>query len=165
MQFSPGGAGKEVLAGLFKADIPVFRWFARLYLEGLDLNEPPADDELAAAREVFARLYRHAGRPLPDYFPAAPIETLYDPGRKAWRDLLYRLKKASVKWDGDRASIAFTDDMQHFEIREYVHSLPPVVKHKRHGKALVIETPREFRAWLDGAAPAPGGWRSRLLGR
>lgn len=165
VQFSPSGPGKEALARLFRAEIPVFGWFASLYLDRLERGEPPSDDELDTARQVFAELYRHAGRPLPDYFPSRPIEQLYDPGRKAWRDLRHRLRKARVEWESDRASVHFNDDMQHYEVREYIHSLPPIVKHKRHGKALIIETPREFRAWLEGDGGAPRGWWSRLLGR
>lgn len=164
VQFAPGGPGKEVLARLFRADIPLFGWFAALYLENLADGRPPSDDELATAREVFIELYRRAGRPLPEFFPAKPIEELYDPGRKAWSDLLNRLRKARIDWESDRASVHFADDMQHYEMREYVQSLPAFVKHKRRGKALVIETPREFRAWLDGGAPARGWWQ-RLFRR
>lgn len=100
---------------------------------------------------------------MPDFFPGKPIEELYDPGRKAWSDLLNRLRKARIDWESDRASVHFADDMQHYEMREYVQSLPAFIKHKRRGKALVIETPREFRAWLDGGGPARGWW-SRLFG-
>ncbi|MBI5597551.1 MAG: phospholipase D family protein [Elusimicrobia bacterium] len=159
VQFTPGGPGKDALARLFKADIPLFGWFAALYLEKLAEDRPPSDDELATARGVFIELYRHAARPLPDFFPAKPIEELYDPGRKAWSDLLNRLRKARIEWESDRASVHFADDMQHYEMREYIQSLPAFIKHKRRGKALVIETPHEFRAWLDGGESSRGWWQ------
>ena len=127
-------------------------------MDRLAREDALAEDELEPARRVFEDLYRHAGRPVPDFFPSQPIERLYDPGRKAWRDLLDRLRKASVEWDSDRASVHFADDMQHYEIKEYENLLPAGVKHRRRGKALVIETPKEFRLWLDGGASKRGWW-------
>jgi len=165
VQFSPGGRGKEALASLFKAENPLFRWFSQLYLERLDSTEAPSEDELEIARRVFADLYRHAGRDLPEYFPQEPIERLYDPGRKAWRDLLERLRKARIAWETDRAHVHFAEDLQHYEIKEYENCLPSHVKHRRRGKALVIESPREFRAWFEGADREGRTWWGRLLGR
>ncbi|MBI3553249.1 MAG: phospholipase D family protein [Elusimicrobia bacterium] len=165
VHFAPGGQGKEALAAIFKTENPVFRWFSGLYLESLQQPGPLAEDELEPARRVFETLYARAGRALPDYFPAAPIETLYDPGRRAWRDLLDRLRKAKVEWDSDRASVHFSEDLQHYEIKEYESLLPAGVKHRRRGKALVIETPKEFRAWLEGGERESRSWLSRLLRR
>lgn len=165
VHFAPGGPDKETLAGIFKTENPIFSWFSSLYLESLRRPGPLSDDELDLARRVFERLYAHAGRAVPDYFPAEPIENLYDPGRRAWRDLLDRLRKGKVEWDSDRASVHFSDDLQHYEIKEYESLLPAGVKHRRRGKALVIETPKEFRAWLEGGARESRGWLSRLLGR
>lgn len=163
VQFAPSGAGKETLAGLFRAENKLFCWFSGLYFDELAAAGPLPEDELAFARAAFLKLYERAGRPLPAYFPAQPIETLYDPGRREWRDLLDRLRKARVSWEGDRAQVEFADDMQHFEIKAYENSLPQTIKHRRRGKTLVVETPKEFRAWLeDGAAR---GWWGRLLGR
>ena len=160
-----GGAGKEALAAIFRTENPIFRWFSGLYLKALERPGPLSDDELELARRVFTEIYTRAGRPLPDYFPKEPIENLYDPGRRAWQDLLNRLRKGRVEWDSDRASVHFSEDMQHYEIKEYESYLPAGVKHRRRGKALVIETPKEFRAWLEGGPPAPRGWLARLLRR
>lgn len=158
VQFSPGGPGKEALARIFKADNPLFKWFSGLYLRRLSEAKSLSDDELELARRVFEDLYRHAGRSLPGFFPARPIEQLYDTGRKAWRDLLYREKKARLEQDHDRASVHFTDDMQHYELKEYENLLPAGVKHRRRGKTLIVETPKEFLAWLEGGSSSQGLW-------
>lgn len=47
----------------------------------------------------------------------------------------------------------------------YENHLPPEVKHLRRGRALVIQSPREFRAWLEAGGPKAGGFWARLLGR
>lgn len=164
VQFSPGGDGKEALARIFRIENRLFRWFSYLYFRRLERLEGLSDDELETARRVFEELYGHAGRPLPDFFPREPIKRLYDPGRKAWQDLLYRLKKARAEWEADRASIHFADDMQHFEIKEYEHCLPPGIKLRRRGKAILIETPKEFRSWIEGGKQPPSSWWTRLFG-
>ncbi|MDD5655665.1 MAG: phospholipase D family protein [Elusimicrobia bacterium] len=165
VHFVAGGPGKEALADLFRRDNPIFRWFSRLYLRRLEQAGPLSDDELDLARRVFEGIYAHAGRPLPDYFPKEPIERLYDPGRRAWRDLLDRMRKGRVDWEADRASVHFSEDMQHYEIKEYENYLPPGVKHRRRGKALIIETPKEFRVWLEGSVATPKNWLRRLFRR
>ncbi|MBI4387031.1 MAG: phospholipase D family protein [Elusimicrobia bacterium] len=163
VQFAPDSSSKETLAKIFKVESPLFSWFSHLYFQRLNRPEPGPDDELAVARAVIEEIYRHAGRPLPDYFPKEPIERLYDPGRREWRDLLDRLRKARVEWDSDRASIHFSDDMQHFEIKAYENSLPAALKHRRRGRTLIIETPKEFRSWLERDRRPPRGWWDRLL--
>lgn len=163
VQFTPDSSAKDALAKIFKTENPLFLWFSHLYFQRLAQPESVSDDELAFARSVMEEIYQRAGRPLPDYFPKEPIERLYDPGLREWRDLLDRLRKAQVEWDSDRASIHFSEDMQHFEIKAYENSLPAAVKHRRRGRTLVIETPKEFRAWLEKGKSLPRGWWSRLF--
>lgn len=75
--------------------------------------------------------------------------------------------KARVAWAADRAVVEFDDDLQHYEIREFEGHLPASIKHRRRGKTLIIESPREFRRWLEAERPGPRwkqwlhGWRSR----
>lgn len=162
VQFPTDGRGKDALSALFRSENRIFRWFSPLYLDELSAPDALDEDELRPARRVFEGLYRRAGRASPEYFPAEPIEKRYDPGLKSWRDLTRRLKKAAIAWDHDRALVHFAEDLQYYEIKEYENSLPAWVKHRRRGKALVIETPKEFRAWLEGPA-YPRGWWSRLF--
>lgn len=163
VHFVSSAKGKEQLARLFREENPVFKWFSALYLS--QMSEPGAltDDELQPARTVMRKLYDHARRPLPEYFPQESIEKLFDTGRRAWYDLLNRMAKARIEWDEDRAMVHFTDDMQHYEMKEYENYLPQVVKIRRRGKTLVIENPREFKAWLDGPTPPRISWWKRFL--
>jgi hypothetical protein len=156
---------KERLAALFAEQNPLFRWFAALYLDALRHAGPPDEDELRTAREVFRALYAHAGRALPDCFPAEPLERLYDPGRKAWRDLVHRLGKARIDWESDRAVVRFSGDMQRFEVAQYASLLPPSVKHGQRGSTLVVESLDVFRRWLEGTDRPAGRWWARLLRR
>ncbi|MBI4425202.1 MAG: phospholipase D family protein [Elusimicrobia bacterium] len=159
VHFAPGGPGKEALARVFGAEIRAFRWFASLYLERLAAGQAPPEDELAWARECMAELYSRAGRSAPSCFPAKPVESLYDPGRKAWVELLGRLRKADVRWERDRAQVRFAEDMMHHEIKEYEGHLPPQIKHRRRGKTLIVETPAEMREWLEGPGGGAGWWK------
>ncbi|MBI5210140.1 MAG: phospholipase D family protein [Elusimicrobia bacterium] len=166
VHFAPTDAGRDALAGLFRGENRLFRWFAPLYMSRMASGSVPGEDELAWAREVFAELYRHAGRAVPGYFPEGPIEKLYDPGLKAWRDMIDRLGKAKVRWETDRAVVEFSADLQGYEVREYESHLPAQIKHRRRGNTILIESPAEFKAWLSGGkGRGSGGWLARLLGR
>lgn len=85
--------------------------------------------------------------------------------RRAWHDLLYRLRKASLTRDGDQLRVDFKDDMQHPEVRAYAGHLPQTVKHKLKGKTIVIESPREFEEWLGSRGGRPESRLRRLFAR
>ncbi|MBN2187278.1 MAG: phospholipase D family protein [Dehalococcoidia bacterium] len=155
VHFAPSEDAKERLARLFSQDNSVFKWFSHLYINHLDSNELPSDDELRLARTVMRQLYEYAQRPLPAFFPARPIEELYDPGRRDWQDLLFRLRKATVEQEGDRKLATFSKDMQHWEINDYQGYLPQTVKYQRKGNTIIIENPKEFDRWLGQPPRAP----------
>lgn len=165
VHFSPDGRTKERLAALFAEKNRLFRWFSTLYLDAWAKAGPPDEDELQTAREVFRGLYAHAGRPIPGCFPAEPLDKLYDPGRKEWRDLVHRLGKAKIDWEIDRAVVRFSGDMQRFEVAQYASLLPPSVKHGQRGSTIVIESRDVFRRWLEGGDRPARSWWSRLLRR
>ena len=98
-------------------------------------------------------------------FPREPIERLYDPGRRTWNDLLYQLRKAKTVSERSRMLIEFSEDMQPREIGEYQAHLPQTVKSQRRGNTLIIETPNEFKEWLEGQSPQRRLWLTRLLRR
>ena len=156
VHFAPSEDAKEKLAKLFSQDNSVFKWFSHLYINHLDSNELPSDDELRLTRTVMKQLYEYAQRPLPAFFPAQPIEELYDPGRRDWQDLLFRLRKATIEQQGDRKLATFSKDMQHWEINDYQGYLPQTVKYQRKGNTIIIENPKEFDRWLGQPPQAPG---------
>lgn len=163
VHFAPSEAAKERLAKLFSQESPIFKWFSYLYLRRLGVGELPSDDELQSARAVIKELYDYAKRPLPEYFPAEPIEKVYDPGRRDWRDLLYGLRKATVKDEGSRRLVTFSKDMQHWEINDYQGYLPQAIKYQRKGNTIVIENPKKFDRWL--GQPQDRGVLARLFKR
>ena len=165
VQFAPNESSKEKLAKLFSEENLIFRWFSYLYLKRLKNSELLSDDELQLARAVMRELYEHAKRPLPEFFPLEPIERLYDPGRRIWRDLLYQLKKAKSIPEKGRMLMEFSGDMQPREIGEYQAYLPQTVKSQRRGNTLIIETPDEFKEWLEGQSPQRRSWLTRLFGK
>ena len=165
VQFAPDGEQKRRLNLILEADNPIFKWFAFVYMDHLERGASPGEDELSIARDVMKDLYRRAGRPLPSFFPEGPVEQLYNPGRRAWQDMLYRLRKASLTRDGDQLRVDFKDDMQHPEVRAYAGHLPQTVKHKVKGKTIVIESPREFDEWLGSGGGGPESWFRRLIRR
>ena len=153
VQFAPNEHSKEKLARLFSEDNLTFRWFSYLYLKHLKDSESLSDDELQLARIVMRKLYEHAQRPLPEFFPQEPVERLYDPGRRMWRDILYQLRQAKTIPERGRMLIKFDDDIRLREVAEYQAYLPQTVKSRRQGNTLIIETPGEFKEWLAGQSP------------
>jgi hypothetical protein len=55
--------------------------------------------------------------------------------------------------------------MQHYEIKEYEGYLPQIIKYRRRGKALIIESPNEFKTWLQGQTSRNRSWLARLFGK
>ena len=165
VQFAPSAEKKEELNKILEIDNPIFKWFSFLYMRCLSTGAFPDEDELSLARDVMKDLYISAGRALPAFFPQQPIECLYNPGRRAWTDLLHGLRKASAVRDGTRRLIQFKDDMQYPEIKAYAGYLPQTVKHKVKGKTIVVESPREFDEWLQANTNGHRRWPARLMAR
>ncbi|MFC2020722.1 hypothetical protein ACFLU1_02895 [Chloroflexota bacterium] len=163
VHFVPTEIGKEKLAKLFAQENQIFKWFSYLYMDRLNTDGLPSDDELQLARLVMQDLYKYAGRALPVFFPNEPIEKLHDPGRKDWQDLLYGLRKATVENEGKRKLITFSKDMQHWELNDYQSYLPQTVKHNRRGNTIIVENPKEFDKWL--GRPQRSGLLSRLFNK
>jgi len=148
VHFAPSEQNKARLARFFDTPNPVFRWFSGLYLDNLQVLLEPRDDELHLGRDVMQRLYAHAGRKLPEFFPARPLEEIYDPGAARWRDLIHRKKQALLRRERDRLTIEFTDDLQHHEVTPYLGLLPQTLKYERSGRKLIVENPAEFDRWV-----------------
>ena len=165
VQFAPNESSKEMLARLFSEENHIFKWFSYLYLKRLKSSDLVSDDELQLARVIMTELYERAERPLPEFFPREPIERLYDPCRRTWNDLLYQLRKAKTVSERSRMLIEFSEDMQPREIGEYQAYLPQTVKSQRRGNTLIIETPNEFKEWLEGQSPQRRSWLTRLFRR
>ncbi len=162
VQFAPNEAVRERLAKLFSEDNQIFRWFSYVYLRHLNGDELSSDDELRLARVVTRELYEYARRSLPEFFPTEPIEKLYDPGRRDWRDLIYELDLATIRPDGNRALVTFSSNMQFWEVNDYQGYLPQTIKYRRKGNTLIIENPNQFNKWL-GQPPQARSWLSRLF--
>ncbi|HEX77612.1 MAG TPA: hypothetical protein G4O03_04270 [Dehalococcoidia bacterium] len=164
VHFAPTERDKERLNQLFQTDSLIYKWFAHAYLEVLETRGPPSDDELHLARAAIMRLYEFAHRLTPDFLPREPLERIYDPGIRDWRDLLFGLGKATTEVDRGRMLIRFAPDIQHWEINDYQSYLPQTLKCQRRGNTLIIENPSDFEKWL-GPPPQRRGWIGRLLGR
>ncbi len=163
VHFVPTETSKEKLARLFAQDNQIFKWFSYLYMDRLNTDGLPSDDELKTARLVIQDLYKYAGRAIPVFFPNEPIEKIHDPGRKDWQDLLYGLRKATAENEGKRKLITFTKDMQPWELNDYQSYLPQTVKHQRRGNTIIVENPKEFEKWLGPRQHS--SFLSRLLSR
>ena len=149
VHFAPDENARQRLNDIFSRPNGVFSWFSALYLQGLSSVEVFHDDELSLARTSMRRLYEYVGRELPVFFPHEPLEKLFDPGQRRWRDLLDRMQLAKVRWEKDRAYIEFSDAMQYREIQAYQGYLPQTIKNRLRGKTLIIDSRRAFEVWLN----------------
>jgi len=157
VHFVPTTRTQEHLATILDKPNPLFRWFARLYLQTIAQPGWLTDDEMAVARDVMLTLYQLAGRDVPPYFPRRPLEELYDSDLRAWKDVI-RQRKAAVHRAGKETSVTFSDDLQPQEVQEYCACLPQTVKTRKIGKTLVVENPEQFHTWLQGATTRSSWW-------
>lgn len=153
VHFSPSEEARRTLNDIFSTPNDLFQWFAMFYLRELKEANDFSDDELAIARKCMLKLYEYAGRDVPSYFPQEPLEKLFDPGQRRWRDLLYRMQMARIRREKDRTYIEFPDAMQYREIQSYASYLPQTIKNRVRGKTLIIDSPQAFDAWAAPAEP------------
>tara|TARA_Y100000310_G_scaffold337975_1_gene426405 strand:+ start:4093 stop:6114 length:2022 start_codon:yes stop_codon:yes gene_type:complete len=163
VHFVPTTETQERLSRILEKPNQMFGWFARRYLERIRQRGWFGDDELETARAVMADLYAAAGRQKPAYFPTQPLETLYDPDLRLWKELV-RQKKVAVSDEGDTTVIEFSDDLEPSELAEYRAALPQTIKYRRTGKTLIVENPEYLHSWLDSNSHGRPWWR-RLLRR
>lgn len=147
VHFTESKENKDRLSRLLGRDNPIFKWFSNLYFEGMETEEFLADDQLRLARTVMKRLYDHAGRQLPPFFPDRPLEEVHDPGRAEWTRLL-QLRKVKLSENLDEAVIDFAVDFDPREISRYEGHLPQEIKHKRAGKSLIVQNPGALFGWI-----------------
>lgn len=162
VQFVETDRNKEHLSRLLTADNPLFTWFSSRYFDVLERSDPLTDDELSIGRQSLRALYDFCGRPVPSFFPSRPIEQLFDPGRRAWQDLLLGIKKAKTRRDGARLYVEFLEDMQPREIQAYRSQLPQNIKTVLRGKTLVVENPDDFEAWISNTPTLHPGFLQRV---
>jgi hypothetical protein len=153
VHFAPSEEARRTLNEIFSTPNDLFQWFALFYQQELTRGDEFSDDELAIARKCFLKLYEYADHPVPAYFPHEPLEKLFDPGQRRWRDLLYRMQMARVRREKDRTYIEFPDAMQYREVQSYASYLPQTIKNRVRGKTLIIDSPQAFDAWAAPAEP------------
>ena len=144
VHFEPSMEAREKLNDIFTRENNIFSGFVKYYFD--EFSDNISDDELGPARKVMLRLYKYADRELPEYFPQVPIESIYDPDRIKWRDLI-DLGKVIMEEKNDSLEITFPGSFNRSDIEHYADS----VKHAKHrivGNTIVIETPEDFRRWL-----------------
>jgi len=167
VHFAPDERARSKLNGIFSRPNNLFSAFANNYLDALQSNEF-YDDELKLARISMQRLYEQARRELPPFFPKEPLESLFDPGQRRWRDLVYRMQMARLRREKDRVYVDFADAMQYHEVKAYQAYLPQTIKNRLRGKTLIIDSRPAFDAWLDRRGRldrrGPRAWL-RLLSR
>jgi hypothetical protein len=103
-------------------------------------------------------LYDIAAQNPPNYFPTRPLEELYDPDLRVWKEIMSR-RMATSRKERDRTIIVFSDGLEHAEIREFQAALPQTVKCKRTGKTLTIENPQYFHSWLESGTGRRHWWQ------
>ena len=147
VQFKGDRASKQVLNRIMTEENEIFKIFAHRYIELLSSSKGYHEDELHYSREVFKKLYKEAGRELPNYFPSKQAELIHDPARTRWFDLIFRHGHAKIEKGKGVDYIAFRDGMNR-EIREYFSLLPQHIKRRREGLRIIVENPKEFKQWL-----------------
>ena len=160
VHFEPSMEAREKLNEIFTKQNNIFSAFASYYFEEFGGNI--SDDELEPGRKTMLRLYEYADRSVPEYFPRIPIESIYDPDRLKWRELI-DLEKVGIVEKNDSLEITFLEEFSRSDVEHYADS----IKHAKHrivGNTIVIESPEDFRKWLD-LEERKRGFLGKLFGR
>lgn len=164
VQFTPNRDAQERLQKIFDAENQLFKWFSHLYFRYLGRRELLSEDQLQVSRLIMKELYDYAQRDLPGFFPERPIEELYDSGRRTWQELI-SLPKVEITHQKGITLIQFKPDVPYHEIADYLGCFPQSVKYRLRGNTVVMETPDEFREWLQDGKPRHRSWFDRLFRR
>ncbi|NVM24225.1 MAG: hypothetical protein HWN68_20905 [Desulfobacterales bacterium] len=162
VQFTPNRDAQERLQKIFNAENQLFRWFSHLYFGYLGRDELLSEDQLQVSRLVMRELYDYAQRDLPGFFPERPIEEVFNPGRRIWQDLV-SLPKVEITPQKGSTLIQFKPDVPNHEITEYLGCFPQSVKYRLRGNTVIMETPDEFREWMQDGKPQPRKWFHRFF--
>ncbi len=128
----------EYLNSLMKTENHFFYWFSLLYIQDLKNKKVDFSDDLFIARNVMQKLYSYSGRQTPDFFPAKPLEDIYNLGHEAWEKIFYLGKVKERRINGE-IRLTFSEDMEHQEIKKKLKLLPTSIKYSQEGKTVVIE--------------------------
>ncbi|GAB7020283.1 phospholipase D family protein [Halostagnicola bangensis] len=142
--------GQAKVNRLIATDNPLFSWFAYQYLR-TDLSLQPSGTHappIVEIRDVMQELYAYAGRPLPEYFPDVPAETVHDVGRDRWEELLTS-DRVTVSTVDEGLQIRFDKEMR-FDYTEYIRAIPLYCRPDRRGLDVIIREPVAFETWLGG---------------
>ncbi len=161
VHFEPSMKAREKLNEIFNQQNNIFSAFASFYFTYF--SEDISDDELEHGRRTVLRLYDYAGRQVPEYFPKVPVESIYDPDRLKWRELI-DLGKVSIVEKNDSLELTFLEGFNRSDVEHYADA----IKHAKHrivGNTIIIESPEDFRKWLDLEKNADPGIFGKLFRR
>lgn len=160
--FTEGRAGASEANAVIEEENPLFAWFANEYLQR-EPDEALPDDVLHETREVFRDLYARADRSLPEYFPEAKAERVYDVGKKRWQRA-YETDCFELNEEEEDLVATFTEDMK-YQVHSYYRDLPSDIRASRRGRSIVIRNPERFEEWLGYSLDPSTGFLRRVSKR
>jgi hypothetical protein len=161
VHFEPSMKAREILSEIFSRENHIFQAFVNYYFR--NSTGELYDDELHTGRKTMLDLYKYTGRAIPEYFPEVPVEELYDPDKVKWQELI-DMNKVELVDKVDSLEIIFSDGFTRMDVEHYADS----IKHAKHrviGTTIVVESPEDFRKWLDLDKEVKSGLLSKLFGR
>lgn len=161
VHFEPSMKAREILSEIFSRENHIFPAFVNYYFR--NSSGELYDDELHTGRKTMLDLYKYTGRAIPEYFPEVPVEELYDPDKVKWQELI-DMNKVELVDKVDSLEIIFSDGFTRMDVEHYADS----IKHAKHrviGTTIVVESPEDFRKWLDLDKEVKSGLLSKLFGR
>ena len=164
-KFNPSPVEKQNLKGLLSRENNIYHWFSQTYLELLEKDSLPENDELYLGRKTLMKLYEISNRTIPAFFPEKMLEEIVDPGRDRWKELIHGSKKAKLSKDKKLQRIEFDPSMEPSEIKKYLSDLRQDIKCKKTGNQVTIENPEVFENWIYGDSSKDKNIFFKLIGR
>jgi hypothetical protein len=143
---------RVALAGHLRSKNRLFEYFSKAYFELFEKLKYN-DDEAYVARASIQKLYKLAGRKIPEWMPLSkPLEDIYKPTAV---NLLKAITdgSCSIKSTTDEVILEFDENFQWFELKTYLDGIPNEFEMVRKGLKAYIRRPDRFKPWLRDASP------------
>ena len=147
--FENNGKNTEIVENCLENCSNIFPYFSAIVIDMYFENNVPYEhnDPLKIGREVLKKLYKIAGRKIPDWWCPSPYEECVDTNAYMWFDILNK-DLFTIKRKLDSFVIEIEESPH--DIKERLKGFPAHLQARKAGPAINIGNAEALLTWLNG---------------